>query len=97
MLLLGAAHSFIALYCRKLNEETLWFLGAGIAIILAGLINVIDLTVSNRLVKTIVLFVNVLMTALFCLALVAVGDVQVYMGISLFAAASISRVLRHST
>jgi hypothetical protein len=33
MILLGTIHSLMAFHCRDLDEGTLWFLGAGIAII----------------------------------------------------------------
>jgi hypothetical protein len=89
MVLLGVAHSFIAFYCREPDADMLWFLGAGIAIILAGLFNALFLLVNAAAVKVMTLVVNTLMAGLFIFALTVLSGAQVYAGISLFVVAAI--------
>jgi hypothetical protein len=64
--------------------EALWFLGSGIAIILAGIINMMLLITRLRSVQMIAAIVNMLMTVLFAIATKAVTEPQVYIGIYLF-------------
>lgn len=89
MILLGIVHSLMAFRCRDLDVNMLWFLGAGIAIVFAGLFNVLFLSVNSSTVKVVTVVVNVLMTGLFIFALKVMFTVQVYVGISLFAVAAI--------
>ncbi len=89
IILLGAIHCFIAFYCRILDKDTLWFLGAGIAIIFAGLFNAIFLQVDVRPIKAITILVNIIMTSLFIFASQVMSGSQVYIGITLFAMVTI--------
>lgn len=89
MILLGTVHSFMAFHCRELSEDTLWFLGAGISIIFAGLFNVLFLLVNATPVRNVALTVNLAMVGLFIFALKVLFGGQVYIGISLFGIAAI--------
>ncbi len=94
MILLGTVHSLMAFHCRELNEDTLWFLGAGIAIIFAGLFNVLFLLVCATPLRNVTLIVNVAMTGLFLFALKVLFGSQVYVGISLFGIATVLILLQ---
>lgn len=89
MILLGTIHSLMAFHCRDLDEGTLWFLGAGIAIIFAGLFNVLFLLINATPVRIITLIVNIVVTGLFVFALKVLFGSQVYIGIALFGISSI--------
>jgi hypothetical protein len=89
MVLLGLLHSFMAFYCKELNEDTLWFLGSGIAIILAGLFNILLLWQNTRPTILFTLGVNILMTGLFLIATQVLYGNQVYIGIGLFGIAAV--------
>jgi hypothetical protein len=94
ILLLALAHTFIAVYCRYLDEDGLWFLGSGIAILLAGLFNLLLYFSSTRLIAGFVLAVNIIITLLFALALNIIPQGQVYLGLILFVTAAIVVLIR---
>jgi hypothetical protein len=94
ILLLGLAHTAITLYCRHLDEDGLWFFGSGIAIILAGLFNLLFYYSPTRLIGNFTLIVNLMVTLLFCFALNVIADGQVYFGIVLFAFSTIVVAMR---
>ena len=79
-MLIGFIHSAMTFTCMELNEDALWFLGSGIAIILAGIFNVLTLTTKVSQTRVAAIVVNVVMAALFTLALVVMRDIQVYIG-----------------
>lgn len=53
-----------------MNTDTLWFVGAGMAIIFGGLLNLIAIDRGgSKFSKAIAVFVNSFNTAMFCFAL----------------------------
>jgi hypothetical protein len=89
MLLLGVTHTAIGFYCRQFSEGTLWFIGSGIAVIFAGLFNMLMILAPSKQTRFITLAVNVAVAALFVLAMQVISGVQVYVGIGLFMGAAL--------
>jgi hypothetical protein len=85
ILLLGLAHSYIALFCMYFSEETLWFFGSGMAIIFAGLFNLLCLIENGKNTRILTFMVNLVVVGLFIAALKVLAEPQVYVGICLFA------------
>ena len=84
IILLGLVHISFAFPLYK-NTDTLWFVGAGMAIIFAGLLNLVALDRGgSKFTKTIALIINALNSLLFCFALSILNEPQVYIGISIF-------------
>ena len=96
ILLLGAVHTAIGFYCKHLDEDTLWFIGSGIAIIFAGMFNLLFIVVPAKQVRTMTLIVNAIVLALFILALQVLTGVQVYIGVMLFLSAAVFTVVHRS-
>jgi hypothetical protein len=68
-----------------MNTDTLWFAGAGMAIIFAGLLNLVALDMGgSKYTKTITAIVNAFNCAMFCFALPILNEPQVYIGITIF-------------
>lgn len=93
--LLGALHTGIGFYCKHLNEDTLWFIGSGIAIIFAGLFNLLAILTSTKSVQIVATAVNLVAAGLFILALQVMSEVQVYVGLALFILAALLSFLRN--
>ena len=89
ILLLGVIHSGMTFTCMELNEDALWFLGSGIAIVLSGGFNLLALTSQIRQTRAAAIAVNCIMAAMFLLSLSVLRDAQVYIGITLFAFAAV--------
>jgi len=87
IMLLGAIHIYFASCYGRVDEDVLWFIGAGLAIVFAGLINLIKARSDERIVKIVCIFTNSLMTLLFSFSLIVLQSPQVYIGIALFGAA----------
>ena len=96
IILLGAIHIYFSTCYETFDTDTLWFIGSGIAIILAGLINLMKTKSSDKIVYHVCLITNLLITILFCLALLALHGPQVYIGIILFALAFVLSLNRTS-
>jgi hypothetical protein len=90
IILLGMVHITFAFPIDRLTEGTLWFIGSGVALILAGLINWIasDSVISQK-TKWIAFVSNILMASLFILAIPIVEGPQVFIGVGLFALAAL--------
>lgn len=85
IILLGLVHISFAFPLYQ-NTDTLWFVGAGMAIIFAGLLNLVALDRGgSKFTKTIALIINALNCSLFCFALSILNEPQVYVGITIFA------------
>jgi hypothetical protein len=68
-----------------MNTDTLWFVGAGIAIIFAGLLNFVALDRNgSKFTKSIAVVVNALNCTMFCFAVPILHEPQVYVGITIF-------------
>lgn len=68
-----------------MNTDTLWFIGAGMAIIFAGLLNLVAIDRGgSKFTKSIAVLVNAFNCAMFCFALLILNEPQVYVGITIF-------------
>ena len=84
IILLGIVHIGFA-FPIHLNTDTLWFVGAGMAIVISGLLNFIAIERGgSKLTKTIAVIANAINCAMFCFALAIMNEPQVYIGISIF-------------
>lgn len=83
IILLGVVHISFA-FPLHMNTDTLWFVGAGMAIIFAGLLNLvaIDRGVS-KFTKAIAVVVNAFNCTMFWFALPIHNEPQVYVGIAI--------------
>jgi hypothetical protein len=90
IVLLGIVHISFA-FPIYLNTDTLWFVGAGFAIIFSGLINLIAIENGGTKFSLWIAFLcNAFNCALFCIALTILNEPQVYFGIIIFLLAAIS-------
>ena len=93
IIMLGVIHLGFALPLY-MNTYTLWFIGAGMAIIFAGLLNLVAIDRGgSRFTKTIAVITNVINCAGFCFALPILNQPQVYVGIIIFLITSISFII----
>jgi hypothetical protein len=68
-----------------MNPDTLWFVGAGMAIIFTGLLNFVALDrKGSKFTKTIAVITNAFNCGMFCFALAILNEPQVYVGITIF-------------
>lgn len=81
----------------EFSLRALWFAGAGVAIILSGFINLILLRdpVGDRVIRLLCLTTNVVFVIMFCAALYLMQQPQVFIGVALFAAATIVAFFIH--
>ena len=94
IILLGLIHTYFAFFCHYMDVDNLWFLGAGFAIIFAGLLNFVALDKGgSTFTLTVSLLVNAVLCGMFFYATSILNDPQVYIGISLFSLATISAFL----
>ena len=74
-----------------MNTDTLWFVGAGTAIIFAGLLNLVAIDRGgSKYTKVIAIICNALNCAMFCYALPILNEPQVYVGITIFLVTTVS-------
>lgn len=84
IILLGIVHISFA-FPLHMNTDTLWFVGAGMAIIFAGLLNLVALDRNgSKFTKSTAVVVNALNCTMFCCALPILNEPQVYVGIAIF-------------
>ena len=84
IILLGIIHISCAFPLHK-DTETLWFVGAGMAIIFAGLLNLVAIDKGgSKFTKLIAIFTNAFNCIGFCFALPILNQPQVYVGIIIF-------------
>lgn len=92
-LALGAIHlSLSALSWRNWSIEALWFAGSGLAILVAGLLNVAMMRAerTDHLQKTAWLLANLVMTGFFGVAWLVMREPQVIVGGLVFCLLSVS-------
>jgi hypothetical protein len=72
--------------------DAMWFLGSGVAIILAGFLNIAVIRVGgkDRVIKYMALTTDLIFSALFSVALLSLTQPQVLVGSLLFAVAAVS-------
>lgn len=79
----------------------LWFVGAGMAIIFSGLLNLVAIDRGgSTFTKRIAAIINVINCVMFCFALPILNRPQVYVGISIFLITTVaftSELTRHKT
>ena len=84
-----------------MNTDTLWFVGAGMAIIFAGLLNLVAIDRGgSKFTKAIAIFVNAINCAMFCFALPILNEPQVIVGITIFLISTVAFIfskLNHNT
>lgn len=81
------------------SMRALWFAGTGIAIILAGFLNIVLLREAgrDRLVRLLCVVTNLIFAVMFVLALLLLPQPQVFVGAGLFIAATLfSLITPHS-
>ena len=84
IILLGIVHISFAFPLHP-NTDTLWFTGAGMAIIFSGLLNLLAIDRGGSVfTKTIAVIVNALNCVMFSFALRILNEPQVYIGIVIF-------------
>ena len=77
-----------------MNTDTLWFVGAGMSIIFAGLLNLVAIDRGgSKFTKSIAIFVNALNCAMFCFALPILNEPQVYVGIAVFLVTTVAFIM----
>lgn len=89
---LGILHvSFTFRDYDSFSVRALWFAGAGVAIVLAGFLNIILLREAGKdtVVWTLCLITNLIFAVMFSLALVILPQPQVFVGAGLFVAATV--------
>ncbi|RYZ21937.1 MAG: hypothetical protein EOO16_11115 [Chitinophagaceae bacterium] len=92
IILLGLVHVLFA-FPLYANTDTLWFVGAGLAIIFAGLLNFVALDRDgSRFTMWVAAVVNSTMCALFCYAINILNEPQVYVGVAVFLIAAVAFV-----
>ena len=84
IILLGVVHISLT-FPLHMNTDTLSFVGAGMAIIFAGLLNLVAIDRSgSKFTKAIAVIVNAFNCMLFCFAVPILNEPQVYIGIAIF-------------
>lgn len=70
----------------EINLDAVWFFGTGVAIILAGFLNVVLIRVGSKdkLILVLCLITNIFFATLFVLALFLLKQPQVFLGSLLF-------------
>jgi len=92
IILLGILHCvFTAWNYDQFTLDAMWFFGTGVAIILAGFLNVTVIRTSggDRIVNLLCLTTNLAFVILFIVALMLLSQPQVLVGIALFAVAAV--------
>jgi hypothetical protein len=79
--------------------EALWFASAGVALILAGFLNLILLRGAgkDKVVRLLCLLTNIIFAVMFALALFLLSQPQVFVGLALFATAAVTGFLTSRT
>jgi hypothetical protein len=96
---LGALHVLVTFVdYDEFSLRALWFAGTGVAIILAGFLNIALSRVAgkDRVVWLLCLCANLIFTVMFVFALYLMQQPQVFIGVALFLVASITSYLLKS-
>ena len=84
ILLLGVIHICFIFPIEEFNTDALWFIGSGVAIMFAGLINLITLKFPEKFIRNIYMLTNFIMMLLFLVSLLSLQEIQVFVGVILF-------------
>ena len=93
IIVLGIAHSLFTIYAYgRWTLNAMWFLGAGLALIFAGFLNLILIRDGGKdsVVRLLCLSADALCFLLFVAALLLLTEPQVYIGLVLFAFESVA-------
>ena len=89
LILFGVVH-ISRCFSFHINIDTLWFVGAGIAIIFAGLLNLVAIDRGgSKFTIVVAVVVNAFNCAMCCFALQILNIPQIYVGITIFAITTI--------
>ncbi len=104
IVLLGIAHQgFTFVSYSRFSFGALWFIGSGLAIIFAGFLNIVLIRnvatdmAADKATRLLCLIANATTTLLFALALRLFREPQVFVGLGLFALATISTLMLRRT
>lgn len=93
---LGSLHILFTFHdYDEFSLRALWFASAGVAIILAGFLNIVLLRDVGRdkVVRLLVVLTNIIFAVMFSVALYLMQQPQVFVGIALFAFATVLSLL----
>lgn len=94
---LGTVHVLVTFHdYDSFSVRALWFASAGVAIILAGFLNIILLREAGKdaVAWTLCLITNLIFAVMFSLALLVLPQPQVFVGAGLFVAATVCALMR---
>ena len=94
---LGILHVLVTFHdYDSFSIRALWFASAGVAIILAGFLNIIRLRDAGKdpVVWALCLITNLMFAVMFILALVVLSQPQVFVGAGLFVAATLFSLIK---
>jgi hypothetical protein len=92
--LLGTGHTALTpLIYPQWTENSLWFVGTGLAMLIAAAINIVGRGAAGRLDLSLIVLVNLAMTAFFIAAWPVLRAPQVIVGGVLFGALAVSAIL----
>jgi len=94
---LGVLHVLVTFHdYDSFTVRALWFASAGVAIILAGFLNIILLrdVGKDRVVWMLCLITNLIFAVMFVVALLVLPQPQVFVGAGLFIAATLFSLIR---
>ena len=96
IILLGIVHIGFA-FPLFMNSDTIWFVGAGMAIIFSGLLNFVAIDRGgSKFTKGIAVITNAINCTLFFFALPILNEPQVYAGISIFLITTVAFIVEVS-
>lgn len=98
IIVLGCLHiGFTPFNYSQFDMDAMWFLSAGVAIILAGFLNVAVMRAgTDRVIRILCVLTNATFALLFGMALFRMPQPQVFIGLGLFAVAGVCAVMTSS-
>lgn len=88
--LLGAVHAgFTYLNFDRFDMDAVWFLGSGVAIVLAGFVNIALIRSADRVIRILCIATNLLFLSGFAGATFMLPQPQVYFGALVFLIATL--------
>lgn len=96
MIALGSLHILFTFHdYDQFSLRALWFTSAGVAIILAGFLNIVLLrdVVKDKVILILCILTNIIFAVMFSAALYLMQQPQVFFGVALFAVATVLTVL----
>ena len=94
---LGVLHVLVTFHdYDSFSVRAMWFAGTGVAIILAGFLNIVLLREAGKdtVVRTLCLIANLVFAVMFVLALLVLPQPQVFVGAGLFIAATVFSLIK---